>query len=208
MNSIAGGGGGPTNSYLELVTMSDNLFTLISLGARKKAPTGGVASERMVASEPLVARKAAPLQPPRRVSVQGFPRGCYSGKTYMFHVTKDMCRGEIQRQGGSKLCVETDCEVEAHQQTRVAIPEEGAIFLKVPGRTRANQVFTHPMVPVDKLPLGMTLQTLEKDLQQIEALHAFMNTLISEDKGKRTTEEEWDDASSLLTPDKLRSEIG
>ena len=191
--------------------MSDpeNPFMPISLGARKKAPTDLLGRERVVASEPPLARKAAPQPPPpsRHVSVQGIPRGRYSGKTYMFHVTNKMCRGEILRQAGSKLCVEIDCEVEAHQQTRAPIPEQGATFLKVPGRTRSNQVFTRPMVPVDKLPPGMSPQNLERDLQEVDALRAFMNTLISEDGGTRTTEDEWDDASSLLTPDRLRAKI-
>ena len=161
-------GGVKSTSYLGSVAMSDpeNPFTPISLGARKKAPAKLLGHERVVVSVPPLARKVAPQPPPpsRRVSVQGIPHGRYSGKTYMFHVTNKMCRGEILRQASSKLCVEIDCEVEAHQQTRAPVPEQGAIFLKVPGRTRSNQVFTRPMVPVDKLPPGMSLQNLERDI--------------------------------------------
>ena len=185
----------------------ENPFTPISLGARKMAPTESLGRGREAASAPLL-RKVATQPPPPSRRVSGIPRGRYSGKTCMFHVTNEMCRGEILRQAGSKLCVEMDCEVEAHQQTRLPVPDQGAIFLKVPGRTRSNQVFTCPMVPVDKPPPGMSIQTLERDAQEVDALRAFMNTLIGEDGGTRTTEDEWDDASSLLTPNRLRAEIG
>ena len=136
----------------------ENPFIPISLGIRKKSPvpTGSSVEEFSSIVGPSVACKSSPQpsQSSRCVSVQGFSRNHYSGKTHTLYVNKAMCRGEIQRQAGSKLGAEINCGVEAHQQTRMAIPDKGAIFIKVPGQLRTTQVFTNPMVPVDKLSLG------------------------------------------------------
>jgi hypothetical protein len=45
-----------------------------------------------------------------------------TGKTYVILVDHEMCRGHVKGQGGTKLCIERDCEVECHSRFKEEVP--------------------------------------------------------------------------------------
>ena len=87
------------------------------------------------------------------------------------------------------------------------VPESGTIFIKVPGK--GSQVFASPKLPVDKLPLRYSLDTLEDHWETVEVLRAIFLTQLAPEDTESDCEEadpnvKLEKADDLTTPVKKR----
>ena len=126
---------------------------------------------------------APPERPATRSSARstspGAPSGEGTGKTHMLLVNRLMCRGPMKGSGGAKLCVARRCETKFHVSDKTGVPEEGAIFLRVPGK---EQVFAEPRLSILQLPAGFDIDDLEAQQQPPDALRALMLTQLEAER--------------------------
>ena len=94
-----------------------------------------------------------------------------SGKTHLVWVTADMCRGFVVRSGGTKFCLERDCETPAHQGEKVGPSGAGFAAIKVPKR---NQAFVEPTLPETLVPVGANPRDWNEVWATADALRAWI----------------------------------